>query len=214
MHVAGLVFRYASNQPQMRALGGMNSSWPDCVVTVIDVIGIKSAARNGLSEASLQMRALQALVQSEMDGGMSKHAYSYSWNDSVLLLAFWNGKIEQAREILCEASGLKRKIDQSIGNSYGICMKGKTFPEAVAPDQHNSQQYSRNINIRASSFAMANCYQAEAEAKRQKCRADWYIDSRLRAVLGKRAQKSIAVEMLPTGRSRKVYLIEGYIDQS
>jgi hypothetical protein len=192
----------------------MSEDWPDCIVTLIDVIGIKSAAKRG-SKASGQMRNLHSLAQTSMNLGMPKHAHSYCWNDSVLLLAFWNGEPADGRGILSEASALKRRIDETIGQSYAISVKGRAFPDHTPPPPavyDGANHHPRCVVLKASSYAMANCYLTEAEAKKQKCRADWYIDVRLKKVLGQRLTESFAVEMLPTGKSRKVYLLSGYIE--
>lgn len=192
----------------------MSELWPECIITVIDVIDIKSTAKRGDSEASSKMRHLHSLAQTSMKLGMPLHAHSYCWNDSVLLLGFWNGEPEHGRNLLREASDLKRRIDEQIGRSYAISVKGRAFPDQVLPESvifDWENHHPRCVVLKASSYAMANCYLIEAEAKKQKCRADWYIDSRLKTLLGAKLKETISVEMLPTGKCRRVFLLDGYI---
>jgi len=193
----------------------MSESWNNCIVTVIDVIGIKNAAKQGGSKASGLMRQLHSLAQTSMNLGMPKHAHSYCWNDSVLLLAFWSGQPEDARSILVEAGELKRRIDDQIGKSYAISVKGKAFPDEMPPQAavyDGANNHPRCVTLKASSYAMANCYLVEATAKQQKIQADWYVDSRLKKGLATTPRETLSVEMLPTGKARNVYLVSGYIE--
>lgn len=193
----------------------MSGAWKDCVITVIDVIGIKHVANQGGSRATSKMRALHALVQTSMNSSMNLHAQSYCWNDSVLLLGYWGGEPEEGRALLAEASWLKQKIDQKVGPSYAISIKGRAFPEgkSMPPAVTDiGSSHPKCIVLRASSYAMANCYLVEAFAKKKNLRADWYLDARIKEKIDILVEQSVSVAMLPEGTRRKVYLLNGYIE--
>lgn len=189
----------------------MGKDWPHCIVTVIDVIGIKDLAKIGDSRASTQMRRLHALTRTAFYSGMPMHAHSYCWNDSVLLLAYWNQDLEAARSILAEASKLKRNVDSQIDKSYAISVKGQAFPETTSERLGIPDEQSRCTILRASSYAFANCYQIEAEAKRNRLRASWYIDSRLEQAIDRTAYKEFSMTLLPGQRNRRILLFNDYI---
>lgn len=194
----------------------MNKHWPNCIVSVIDVIGIKQIAKAGGSKASSQMLKLHSLTQTAMNSGMHMHAHAYCWNDSVLLLAFWNGAYEAGRTILSEASELKRRIDEQVGKSYAISVKGRAFPQQTtsSPEEpYRTNDQPRCIILKASSYAFANCHLIEAEAKKKRFRASWYIDSRLKEAVDAPLNKSFLVDLLPTGKSRKIFRLHGYPSQ-
>ena len=64
------------------------SNWRTCIVTFIDVIGIKRLADDGTSRATDLMRKLHELTANRMNHSMDSHSHAYSWNDSVLLLGY------------------------------------------------------------------------------------------------------------------------------
>jgi hypothetical protein len=182
------------------------SGWNDCIVVLMDLIGIKRRALDGDSTASVVMRSFHELVRRELAGGLDALNHAYVWNDSVLLLAYIDQRPETYELAIHSADQLKRKVDL-VAPSYAIAVKGRTFPSDASP--HGS----RVTVIKASSYAMANCFEVEAEAKKKKLRGKtWYIDVRIaRMVHAARAPKWISVSFLPTGKRRRVYIHEGYL---
>jgi hypothetical protein len=184
------------------------SEWRNCVVTFIDVVGIKKLALAGDSGASSLMRQLHHLTVSWIGEKLPKHAQAYCWNDSVLLL----GYLENATpgELLREAQVLKSEIEATIGRCYGICVRGQTFPELPGSPPVDKQvtEQPRAVVIKASSFALANCFQIEA-ALGKKHRAAWYVDERLRTALPTPPWRTERVSLLPTGEAREILMFNG-----
>lgn len=181
------------------------NKWRDCVVVLVDLTGVKKKAPAGGPRASARMRELHKLVRKEMpdQGGVLRHAYV--WNDAVLFFAYVDNSAEKYEQALRAVDGLKRKID-GIDRSYAIAVKGKVFPSGQEPDN------SRVTVIKASSWAMANCFEIEKEAKRQKLRSAWYVDERIaNKVNAARAGRSFQMPFLPNGSCRKVYWHRDYL---
>lgn len=186
------------------------TQWRKCVVTLIDVIGIKQLALNGTSQATDLMRKLHTITENRMNHQMSAHAHAYIWNDSVLLL----GYLEQvpARKLLEEADSLKKIIEHDIQKCYAISVKGQTFPEPNFPSGaiFNGQvaEQPRSIVIKASSFAFANCFQIEAVLG-PRHKTDWYVDGRLKDAIEKKPQAVDSIKLLPSGEAREVHMFNG-----
>ena len=192
--------------------------WPDCVVILIDIPGIKKLAREGNSEASLLMMKFHKLVQNELrqskDLRNIKHAYV--WNDSVALLSR-DGAQVPFRAFLRDADGLKRKIDSFLAErgycpAYGIAVKGQAFPS-----QGQSNVNMKRVTVlRTSSYAMANCFEIE-NVVRQKIKKKviekkpWYIDERLAEYIPLQSSGELPVNLLPSNQKRKIHLIDGYL---
>lgn len=180
------------------------SEWSDCIVVLMDLIGLKKRALDGDSAASALMRSFHALVRQEMAGGLGALDHAYVWNDSVLLLAYVDDRPETYATAIHAADNLKRKVDATAA-SYAIAVKGRAFPSNAGSD-------GRVTVIKASSYAMANCFEIEAEAKSKKLRKAWYIDVRIaRRVREARAPDWITVPLLPGGKHRRVYVHGGYL---
>src|SRR5437773_2697757 len=87
----------------------------DCIVTLIDLVGVKGVAAQGL--ASSAMTVMHQRVTAEVNAGhLPSHPYVYLWNDSVLLLAYLDmesvvERREKKNKVLREADALKRDID-------------------------------------------------------------------------------------------------------
>jgi len=171
----------------------------------MDLIGVKKRALDGDSAASELMRSFHELVRREMRHGLTALDHAYVWNDSVLFLAYIEDRPEKYAKALHAADGLKRKID-ATASSYAIAVKGRAFP------QNTNHDGTRVTVIRASSYAMANCFEIEAEAKRKRLREAWYIDVRIaRKVRKARAPQWITVPLLPSGKRRRVYIHGDYL---
>jgi hypothetical protein len=182
------------------------SGWSDCIVVLIDLIGIKKRALEGDSGASASMRSFHNLVQREVCSDLRTLDHAYLWNDSVLLFAYVNDRSGMYERAIHAADSLKRKIDL-INPSYAIAVKGRAFPF------HTGTGCTKVTVIKASSYAMANCFEIEAEAKRRKLHNKfWYIDVRIaRKVYAAKAPDWIDVTLLPKGHRRRVYVHRGYL---
>jgi hypothetical protein len=183
----------------------MGQRWRDCIVTVIDMVGVKKRARDG--NASTAMRRLHALVTREM-GALQSVAHAYVWNDSVLLLSYVNEGDASFQSAIRDAEKLKRRIDDLAG-SYAIAVKGRAFP--LTQGGHSPARTSRVTVIEASSWAMANCFEVE-KALATKWRKPWYIDIRIaRKIRTCQSFHADTVKLLPTGRARRVHVFDGYL---
>jgi len=181
------------------------SGWNDCIVVLMDLIGVKRRALDGDSGASALMRSFHGLVRREMARGLDALDHAYLWNDSVLLLAYVDDRSEAYKKAIHAADNLKRKVD-ATAPSYAVAVKGRTFPSSAGLDG------TRVTVIKASSYAMANCFAIESEAKSKRLRKAWYIDMRIaRKVREALAPEWIMVPLLPGGKHRRVYVHGGYL---
>ena len=135
------------------------SSWRNCIVTYIDLVGISEFASQRDKKASSLMRTMHRCVSSTQ---FSKHHRVYVWNDSVLLLAYLDKKSDY-NAILGEADNLTWHLDK-IAKSYAISVKGRAFPV------HEKSQ-DRVTIIEASSWALSNCFEIEKAARKNKWNA-------------------------------------------
>lgn len=181
------------------------SGWRDCIVVLIDLVGIKGWALNGDPRASASMRSFHNLVRREMSGADALD-HAYVWNDSALFLAYVDDRrTETYKRAIRAADNLKRKIDE-LAPSYAIAVKGRAFPLDFDLDD------SKVTVIKASSYAMANCFKIEAEAKKKRLRAAWYVDSRIaKKVHAVRSAKSLWVPLLPNRQARRIYLHDKHL---
>jgi hypothetical protein len=181
------------------------SQWRDCIVVLMDLIGVKKRALEGDSAASTLMRSFHGLVRREMAGDLAALDHAYVWNDSVVLLAYVDGRPKAYERAIHAADDLKRKIDVTAP-SYAIAVKGRAFPSNAAPND------PRVTVISASSYAMANCFEIEAKAKSETLRNAWYIDVRIaREVRATKSPRWLSVPLLPRGNRRRVYVHDGYL---
>lgn len=186
------------------------TQWRNCVVTLIDVIGIKELTLDGTSRATDLMRKLHRITEARMNHGMSAHAHAYLWNDSVLLLGYLDRTTEST--LLREANSLKETIEQEVNKCYAISVKGQAFPNPELPSAAVSSgqiaEQPRSIVIKASSFAFANCFQIEAILG-PRYKTDWYVDGRLKSAIEKKPHAVDSVELLPGGEAREVLMFNG-----
>jgi len=182
------------------------SNWRDCIIVLMDLIGIKRRALMGDRRASKLMRAFHQLVRNEIDSGCRPVDQAYVWNDSVILLAYLDRRKGRYEKIMQAIDALKRKVDL-LAPSYAIAVEGQTFPAYPNLDT------SRVVTIKASSYAMANCFKIEAKVKKNKIRNKfWYVDTRIaKKVPGAKADEWITVHMLPGGNPRTVYMHSSYL---
>src|SRR5262245_42030138 len=64
-----------------------DDGFQECIVTVIDLIGVKAVAGSGKG-SSLMVAMHQRVTAKANAGHLPSHAYIYLWNDSILLLAY------------------------------------------------------------------------------------------------------------------------------
>ena len=172
---------------------------------LLDLVGVKNRALDDNFSASKLMRNFHKIVYREMTDGLKALDHAYVWNDSVLLLAYVDGRSHIYGDALHAADALKRKVDR-ISPSYAIAVKGRAFPSNA------SRNNPRFTAIAASSYAMANCFAIEAEARSSKLRKAWYIDARIaRQFLPAKSLDWINLPLLPGGKCRRVYLHRGHI---
>ena len=111
-------------------------------------------------------------------------------------------------KIMRELNDIKPKID-SVSPSYAICVKGQVIPESPCQYDTNSAVQPRFVYLKASSYALANCFEIEKALK--KLEMDWYVDSRIAEKIPVFAEcDQHEVAMLPPGK-RKVYVLKGPI---
>ena len=189
------------------------SDWRHCIVSLIDVIDLKSLASRGDGKASAMMREMHNVAYGYATHVMKEHAHAYLWNDSALLLAYVDQDLHQAQRVLIEVDELKKRID-AISQSYAISVKGKAFPDldpwrAPGFDGQIADQ-PRAMVIKASSFAMANCFLIE-ETLGRKLKKPWAVDSRIARCI-RTPQKYIVrtMQLLPNER-RQVRLYSSYL---
>jgi len=155
---------------------------------------------------------MHAFVRARFDNALPRHSHAYLWNDSVLLLAFLNDDLGEKEAIVREAHDLKAQLDADLGlPSYGIVVQGEMFPEdPIASAVFNGQIAAgqRTTIIKASSYAMANCFIIEEHLGGHK--QSWYIDSRVAKDLAtaKRAKKA-KVTLLPLNKEREIWMYSG-----
>ena len=184
------------------------SNWQDCVVSLFDLIGIREKIKQRDSRASILMQNFHLLVRKRMFDGMPTHDKAYVWNDSALFLAFPRSKAEYEK-IMRELNAIKPKLDD-ICRTYAICVKGQAMPESVCQYDTGGVGEPRFVFLKASSYALANCFEIEKELK--KLKMDWYVDKRIVDKIPSFPNcKPHYVKMLPTLRKRYVHVHKGSI---
>lgn len=183
-------------------------NWADCIVSFFDLIGIRKKIRPGDTQASKLMQNLQLVVRKSMFDAMPSHDKAYVWNDSALFLAFpsFNSDYEK---IMRELNAIKPKLDD-ICQCYAICVKGQAMPESVCQYDTREVEEPRFVFLKASSYALANCFEIEKELK--KLKMDWYVDRRIVDKIPNFPKGDrYDVMMLPTNRKRGIYVLKGKI---
>ena len=179
----------------------MGSGFQDCVVAVFDLGGIKELAPDG--DGSQKMRQLHDVVMSATaDHRFNCIARAYTWNDSVLLLAYVDDHQSGYAGALRDFCDLKDRIDE-VSESYGVVVKGRSFP---SPEEQSTLQHGRFVFIEASSYAMANCMDIPRHFANDRHR--WYLDERVsRKLCGLLAPPAsqLQIPLLPNNERRYVY---------
>lgn len=182
----------------------MGKDWQDCIVTLIDLQGVKAMAEQGI--ASKLMLKFHNIVIKERDS-LNATAHAYVWNDSVLLLSYVNEDDSSFESAMKDADKLKRRVDVIV-RSYAIAVKGQTFPPVNDAATHKK---SPSVTvIRASSWAMANVF--EIEKKLGNLKKPWYVDGWIknRITTSQKFQKE-SMTMFPSKKKRPIYVFDGYL---
>lgn len=179
----------------------MGSEWRDCVVSLMDLVGVRAQAKE--AKASTQMRKLHRALLEAVGARKYSFARAYAYNDAVLLLSYVEDK-ESLQTVMREVDELKKSLDK-IGKSYAIAVKGQAFPAI-----RKTPVDERIVIIETSSWAMANCFEIEKQLRR--LRKSWYVDERIAKHLSTDASSQThQLAMYPTGRRRGVYVYSGYL---
>jgi hypothetical protein len=126
-HIAGSESGHQEIQ-KARTVNG----WRDCILVLMDLIGVKKRALEGDSAASGSMQAFHQLVRREMSAGLNSLHHAYVWNDSVLLLAYADNQPIAYAKVMRAADELKRRVD-GISPCYAIAVKGRAFHQHLFP---------------------------------------------------------------------------------
>lgn len=192
------------------------SDWKSCVLTYIDLIGTKDFAAEPDSRATDIMRRMHSMVHQEVTHHMPNHDHCYIWNDSLLLLSYLDTPYRNTNigAIIREADDLKKKIDK-LCKSFAISVRGQVFPHEphLQANAYQGQigDQPRVIMLKASSYAMANCFLIEAELGK-KLKRPWYIDGRIAKHLETNQDVSEhSIKMLPKNKERAVFAYDGYL---
>lgn len=179
----------------------MGPEWQNRVVTLIDLVDT-TAAQTTASASTLMRRFHDVVYQAFAGTALKSVEQAYVWNDSVLVLSYVDDSTDSFIRAIDELQTFKKSID-IVRRSYAIAIKGQPFPPPALTGQ---QATSRVTVLKASSWAMANCYLVESLLKRY--RATWYVDGRIVAKIGnlRRAVRKEKVAMLPTRRERLIHL--------
>ncbi len=181
----------------------MKTDWKNCIVILIDLIGIQKQAQN--SKGSVVMQKFHQKVLTEIDSGNYSFYHVYVYNDAVLALSLIDNEKESFQNAMEDADKLKKKIDQ-VQKSYAIAVKGQVFPTI------NSESKNNLTIIKTSSWAMANCFKIEAEMKKHKVNKSWYVDGRIaRKIKTHQESRKHLVELHPSGKKRNVHSYDNYL---
>ena len=179
----------------------MGIDWQESIVTLFDLVDAKRDASTG--QASKRMRRFHRLVVRELkDRSLPSIVHTYTWNDSAFVVSKVDKSTGSFGQALRDLHGFKKAIDNldTLRPSFAIAVKGQIFPS----NQTGANQ--RVTVLRASSWAMANCFEIEKILKRH--RASWYVDTLIvKKVRGLgTAFRKKKVRMLPKNRERTVFL--------
>lgn len=192
----------------------MDSCTHHCVVTFMDLAGMRDEIDNNSSIAVDIMQKFHQAVYNETINEMPGHEHSYTWNDSVLLLAYTDDQYSNIEKIMKEADNLKRKVDR-IHKCYAISVKGMSFAEPCYYSGHvfegpNIDQ-PKFVLLKSSSYAFTNCFDIEKKLGR-KHKKSWYIDERIAEKL--QIEKASVIDkftMLPTREKRNIHMYDNYL---
>lgn len=191
-----------------------------CVLTFLDLIGMRDLIANDRHQASAAMERLDGVCYGRCLDQLKHHDHLYAWNDSVLLLSYLE-PLPQPRalgDVLREVSDIKEAIDAACGMpSYAIVMKGMTFqPNALelrADAHYGSAHLPAYHYIRASSMALANTEVVQKEFPDRKY--GWYVEKRVVTELPEPMRNKLTLKgkivAFPELEEREIYTADGYL---
>ncbi len=177
----------------------MSEQWQDCVVAHFDMVGIKDLSED--SQGSRLMMQMFEAVSKVADAGLPAVRHIYAWNDSLLTVSLLDGGGSQFKNVLTDLERLKTAADQ-VRKTYVVVVKGQSFPYV---EKHPASSTTFHV-LRASSWAMANCFLIE-ERLGKKHKAAWYVDSWVvQNVPGLAEHSTCRVALLPKRNRRAVHV--------
>lgn len=189
----------------------MGKNWRNCIVTLIDIVGVRSQAQN--STGSRIMLDLHRKVLTEIRDNKYSFIHTYIYNDAVLILSYVDRTKDSFQIAMHDADRLKKRIDEIDDNprkSYAIAVKGQAFPN-VHYETGTSVTTPVTI-IETSSWAMANCFEIEKEMKNLCIKKPWYVDERIaRKIQTEQEYEKHAVSLYPSSQPRNIYCFKGYL---
>lgn len=193
----------------------MDSCSNHCIVTFMDLAGTRSIIDANSASAVETMREFHQVVYGESTSNMPTHEHAYTWNDSVLLIAYTDSQFSNIDATMREADNLKKRIDL-VKKCYAISVKGMSFSDPCYYSGHvfegaNIEQ-PKFVYLKASSYAFTNCYEIEKKLGK-KHKKDWYIDERIATKIKpiQQAEKIEEFEMLPGKEKRNIHMYSGYL---
>ena len=182
--------------------------YPHCIVTLIDMIGIRSLLNQGDSAAVATMRQMHSKIPKSA-GAFSSDTEICFWNDSVLIHSLVEESDSSFVSAMRPIAALKFAIDD-VCPSYAICVKGKSFPQQTIPA--NPGHVCRLLRLSASSLAFTNCFDVEAKVKKANYKKAWYIDNRIikriRGKLSRPADLKRTFSLYPRGARRVFHMFD------
>lgn len=188
------------------------SNYHHCIVTLIDMIGIRGLLKRGDSAAVSKMRRMHSTIANTAERFVDGTEICF-WNDSVLI----HSLVEESEVSFVSAMrpivALKAAID-AICPSYAISVKGKSFPpQKIQVRPGNACQM---IYLSASSLAFTNCFDIEASLKTdtlfKKRRYQWYVDNRIikqiKGTLSKLPDWKHKFDLYPRGARRTFHMFD------
>lgn len=194
-----------------------------CIVGFLDINGIRLDIQQNKPTAIQAMDSLERTAYGYASQDQGWYDGLYVWNDSALVVTYLDvygrtvlstfRSLHEFKAKLSQSLGLKRDNNVSI---YAICVKGMAFvPEldgvrANIPAAGSTE--SKYVYVRASSMALANCFEIETKLGRKHLK-EWYVDERIYrdcpAIVRAKLKTVDELEMYPDMEKRKVYMGSG-----
>lgn len=178
----------------------------------MDLIDVKKLISQNSPNAVQIMQCFHQTVYGQVNEIMKKHEHAYTWNDSVLLVAYIDENYSGLLDIMKELDNLKKRIDEK-SKCYAISVKGMTFSEPLCWGGHQfvgQIDQPKFVFLKASSYAFSNCFEIEKKLGQRK--KSWYIDERIASRFDLKKKYEVeSISMLPSGTDRNVYLLDGYL---
>ncbi len=195
-------------QKQGKTKEPIMSDFCDCIVSLIDMIGVRDLLDRGDRKAVTTMRRMHAAVIRAAAHFDLKTEICF-WNDSVLIHSLVNESDTSYASAMCPLVEMKAAID-AVRPSYCICVKGQSFP---SPDELSKRKSdARLVYLSASSLAFTNCFDVEYAVRKAHYEKDWYLDNRIvRKIrtLSRKADLTATFSLYPRGSQRVFHMFRG-----